>query len=69
MTFSESLRAIVVNGCEEEGLSLYQLAKEAGVAPSQIYRFLSGERGLSMDVGDKVFAALKIDIQSARPLD
>lgn len=51
---SESLR-ISIRQC---GKSVYRIAKEAGVSPIVISRFLSGERDIRLATADKVAEAL-----------
>jgi len=42
------------------GLTHYAIGKAAGVAPAQLDRFVSGERGLSLATAAKVAAALEL---------
>lgn len=42
--------------------SRYALAKESGVSESQISRFMSGERSLSLDAADKLAAVLGLSL-------
>jgi transcriptional regulator with XRE-family HTH domain len=55
---SDQLRRIIV----ESGVSRYQLARETGVQESALSRFVSGERGLTMDSIDKVAEALELEV-------
>lgn len=48
--FTDQLRFHI----EESGLSTYRLEKETGVNNSILSRFLRDERGLSMDVIDRL---------------
>ena len=57
-TLSEQLRRLI----EESDLSRYRICKEIGLTESAMSRFMSGERGLSMDVLDRVFALLKLRV-------
>lgn len=60
-TLSWQLRHLL----EQSGLSRYRICKEIGLAESAMSRFMSGERGLSMDVLDRLFALLDLRIVAA----
>ena len=49
-TLSEQLRWYL----EESGISTYRIEKETGVHNSILSRFMRDERGLSMDILDKL---------------
>jgi plasmid maintenance system antidote protein VapI len=54
MSLSEQLRAAIANS----GKTHYRLAKDSGVAPHVIDRFVSGERSLNLATADKLAAVL-----------
>jgi predicted transcriptional regulator len=56
--FSAQLRPLI-QGC---GMSRYRICKEIGLAESAMSRFMSGQRGLSMDVLDKLFPLLNLHV-------
>jgi plasmid maintenance system antidote protein VapI len=47
---SESIRAAV----KESGLTLYRIAKDAGIAYPNIHRFMNGQTGLSVENVDRL---------------
>jgi transcriptional regulator with XRE-family HTH domain len=46
----------------KSGLTHYALASLAGVTPSQIDRFMSGERDLRLESAGKIAAALGLEL-------
>lgn len=42
----------------ESGLTPYRIAKDAGLAPIVMTRFINGERGISLETADKIAVAL-----------
>jgi transcriptional regulator with XRE-family HTH domain len=54
----EQLRAAI----RDSGLSLNQLAQQAGVATPMLSRFVKGERGLSLAAAEKVCKALRLGL-------
>lgn len=58
-TVSETLRGAL----EQSGLSLYRVAKNAGLAYAIVHRFMRGERTLSMEALDKLCASLGLELQ------
>lgn len=51
---------------EARRLTGYAVATAAGVAPSVVSRFLSGQRGLSLDTFDALCAALGLELRETR---
>jgi len=47
---------------KKSGLTHYSLGQLAGVAPAQIDRFISGERGISLATAAKLCAALGLEL-------
>jgi transcriptional regulator with XRE-family HTH domain len=41
-------------------MKVHEIALKAGISPPQLYRFMTGERGLSLDVLDKVGLVLEL---------
>ena len=56
---SEQLRGAIA----ESGRSAHDIAVKAGISPPQLYRFLSGERGLSLESLDKISQVLNFEIK------
>jgi transcriptional regulator with XRE-family HTH domain len=56
---SDGVRSFI----RDSGLTPYEIARRAGCSPQQLYRFLSGERGLSLEVLDRVCLALDLEIR------
>ena len=46
------------------GKSVYQLAKDSGVAHPVIFRFLSGERDIRLATADKLASTLGVKVRS-----
>ena len=62
VTLSEQLRPLI----HRSGVSRYRICKEIGVAESAMSRFMSGERGLSMEVLDRLFPLLKLRVAAVK---
>jgi hypothetical protein len=58
-TVSGALRTAI----EESGRSLYRVAKDARLGYATVYRFMHGQRSLSMEALDKLCASLELDLQ------
>jgi len=50
---------------KKAALTHYSLGQMAGVAPAQIDRFISGERGLSLATASKLCVALGLELRPA----
>lgn len=57
-SLSEAIRGVII----DRGLSAYAVAKKSGVSPVVIQRFVTGERGLSLDTADKIAMTLGLCI-------
>jgi len=44
------------------GKTLYRIGKDSSVGTDSLYRFMSGERGLSLDAVDRIFESLRLKI-------
>jgi transcriptional regulator with XRE-family HTH domain len=53
-TVSQQLRDVI----DSRGLTPYAVAKEAGIDPGMVARFVSGERDLRLGTVDRIAAAL-----------
>jgi plasmid maintenance system antidote protein VapI len=62
-TVSEVLRTTI----EKSGLSLYRVAKNAGVGYTTLHRFMHRERSLSMDALDKLCVSMGLELQQKNP--
>jgi len=49
---------------QNSGKSLNQLARECGVGPDRLSRFLRGERDLTVDAADRICRALRLRLIS-----
>ena len=58
-TVSEALRSAI----EKSGLSLYRVAKDARIGYASLYRFIHGQRSLSMEALDKLCVSLGLQLQ------
>jgi transcriptional regulator with XRE-family HTH domain len=63
MPLSEQLRQ-AIRDCGE---SRYALSKRTGIDQSTLTRFMSGERGLRLDVVEVLAEALGLELRSKRP--
>ncbi len=63
-TILQSIQAAI----ENSGQTCYRICKGAGVAPSQLSRFVNGERGLSVEAVERLadYLGLEIVIRSKR---
>ena len=61
-TLSEQLRRLI----ERCGMSRYRICKTIGLAESAMSRFMSGERGLSMEVIDRLFPLLNLRLAEGK---
>lgn len=61
---SEQLRAAIA----ESGHSAHDIAVRAGISPPQLYRFLSGQRGLSLESLDKISKVLNFQVSIIKVL-
>lgn len=59
-TVSEALRKAI----RDSGLSLYRVAKDAGIGYASLHRFMSSERTVSLDVFDKLCEALDLELRA-----
>jgi ribosome-binding protein aMBF1 (putative translation factor) len=46
----------------DTGLSSYQIAARVGITPPAMHRFLTGERGLSLEMLDRVIVAMELEV-------
>ncbi len=60
------LSTAIRRALSESGLSTYEIAAKAEITPPAIYRFMTGERGLSQEALDKVCRVVELEI-SIRP--
>jgi DNA-binding phage protein len=51
----------------DSGKTIYQLSKESGLATAQLYRFLSGERTLTLPSVEKICRALRLRLMPVPP--
>ena len=63
---AEGLVNVLRDAIDESGKSQYQLAQETGIDKAALSRFVSGERGLTLDTAAKLAAALGLELKPAR---
>ncbi len=54
----QSATDVIREAIRQSGASSNQLGNHAGVDPSQVSRFLAGERSLTLDTVDRLLAAI-----------
>jgi len=60
---ASGLAVLIRNAADESGLSVYRIAKDAGVDQSTLNKFLNGQRdNLRLDVADRLFQFFKIRV-------
>ncbi|AWM39361.1 helix-turn-helix domain-containing protein [Gemmata obscuriglobus] len=62
------LIAVLKDVVKQSGLSLNKIATESGLNQSQLHRFVTGERTLSLVSAAKLFAYFKLEIVVPTPL-
>lgn len=62
MSISEQLKQ-AINDC---GQTVYVVARDSGVSHATIYRFLSGERSLSLDNADRLAEYLELELRPVK---
>jgi transcriptional regulator with XRE-family HTH domain len=65
---SPTLAEILRDAAQQSGLSVYQIAKDAGVDQSTLNKFLNGDRdNLRLDVADRLFKFFGLRVAPDRP--
>jgi transcriptional regulator with XRE-family HTH domain len=59
---TEPLSAQLRRAVAESGLSRYRIAKDVGVSQATLSKFMSGQRGLSMAVMDRIGERLGLSL-------
>jgi predicted transcriptional regulator len=59
-TLTDQLRERIRHWTEEKGCSLYDLATEAGVDRSVLYRFVVGDRNINLATADRLAVVLRV---------
>ncbi len=62
---SDSLSDAVKQAIRQSDMTIYQIAKRAGISQIMISRFLSGERDIRLGTADKLANALGLKLISA----
>jgi transcriptional regulator with XRE-family HTH domain len=57
-TLSDQLKPLI----DRSGMTRYRICKEIGLSESTMSRFMAGERGLSMEVLDRLFPLLGLRV-------
>jgi plasmid maintenance system antidote protein VapI len=63
---TEQLRRAILRELRKSDMTKYMLAKDTGVNWSVIDRFVSGERGISLETAAKLCEYLKLDLTRRR---
>ena len=66
MAKTEDWEEIFRLAMKRSGMSLIELAKRTGVDKSQLYRFMHGERGLSIKTAERVAKEVGLDLKSRK---
>jgi plasmid maintenance system antidote protein VapI len=61
-SLSDQLRELIATA----GLSVYELARDAGVDRSVLSRFLAGQRTITLETADRLAAVLKLRLIAGR---
>ena len=56
------LAELLKQSIETSGLTAYEIAKQAGTSPQTIYRFLKGERDLTLGTADPICRVLHLTL-------
>lgn len=59
MTISDQLKAEI----ERSGLSIYRIAKDAGIRPEVLYRFREGRQTLKLETVDLIAPVLNLELR------
>jgi hypothetical protein len=51
----------------DSGLTCYSIAKDAGVAPSVVYRWVKGQRSISLETADRLAGSLRLRPEREAP--
>ena len=62
LIISEQVRLAIAG----HGLSLNEVARRAGIQPSQVSRFMRGERGLTTESLDKLAEVLGLELRKKK---
>lgn len=62
-----SLAETLLAAVAASGLSTYAVAKGSGVSQPALHRFVTGERGLTLDTADKLCRFLGLRLVAAEP--
>lgn len=60
--FSDALRRAI----DESGLTMYRIAKDAGLDFSTLSRFCHGERGLRLESADKLAEYFNLEVRQPK---
>ena len=59
---AKPLSGAIRRALAETGLSSYQIAARVGITPPAMHRFLTGERGLSLEMLDRLIVAMDLEV-------
>ncbi len=62
LTIADALRQAI----DESGLSIYAIAKAAGIAQPVLHRFYAGERDLTLTTADKLIEYFGLELKPKR---
>lgn len=52
--------------CEDSGVSMYELARRAGLSYSQLYHFMRDSRTLTLNSAGRLAAALQLELRPTK---
>ena len=57
------LEKVLRDALKDSGLSTYQLGKLTGVSKAVIYRFISGQRSITLPTASKIAEAMELELK------
>jgi hypothetical protein len=65
-TLTDQLRERIRHWTEENECSVYELARQAGIDPTVLYRFVASARNINLATADRLAAVLKVRLADDR---
>ena len=66
MAKSKAVSEALKQAIARSGLSYYEIAKQTGVQRSALTRFMSGERGLTLESTDAICLLLRLELRKGK---
>ncbi|HTU20887.1 MAG TPA: helix-turn-helix transcriptional regulator [Gemmataceae bacterium] len=61
---NDGLSSQLKEAIQESGMSVYRIAKKAGITHAVVARFMSGERDLRLETASKIASVLDLSLHS-----